>query len=150
MRGCGRALAAVVDNAVRFTERGGVTVAVDGDGGGARVRVSRHRHRNDAAFVARAREPFAQESQGHGRTHEGNGVGLSVADRLVALMGGAVEVESERGVGTTVTLRPPPAEAGASGDRPPSRTAPPRPTCPAPPVYPERDSNPQGREAGGF
>jgi signal transduction histidine kinase len=37
----------------------------------------------------------------------GTGLGLSVARRLVELMGGDIEVQSEPGAGTTFTVRLP-------------------------------------------
>jgi signal transduction histidine kinase len=62
-------------------------------------------------------EAFQQESVGQARTHEGLGLGLTVAHRLVNLLDGYIEVESEKGEGTRVVVRlprhaPAPAAAG--------------------------------------
>jgi signal transduction histidine kinase len=48
--------------------------------------------------------PFEQASVGRDRTHEGTGLGLTVTHRLVQLMGGSIEVESEQGEGTRITV----------------------------------------------
>jgi CheY-like chemotaxis protein len=47
-------------------------------------------------------EPFTQASEGYRRTHQGAGLGLSICKRLVGLMGGHIEVDSQEGEGTVV------------------------------------------------
>ncbi len=44
---------------------------------------------------------FRQESTGTRRSHEGSGLGLTIVRRLVDLMHGHIEVESEKGEGST-------------------------------------------------
>ena len=115
-----RALANVVHNAVRFTERGGVTVRVRQVGPDVEVRVVDTGPGMDPAFLPRAFEPFEQASTGHGRSHEGSGLGLPVAGRLVRSMGGEAGAESEPGRGTTVTFRLPAAPPRLATARPSS------------------------------
>ena len=57
------------------------------------------------AFLAQLFEPFKQESTGFRRTHEGSGLGLSIARQLTEKMGGMISVESEKGRGTRFCLR---------------------------------------------
>lgn len=55
-------------------------------------------------FIPHIFEPFSRE---HDTTHSkiaGTGLGMAIVKRLTGLMGGTVEVESEPGVGTRVTL----------------------------------------------
>jgi PAS domain S-box-containing protein len=47
-------------------------------------------------------EPFTQGNEGYRREHQGAGLGLSICERLVNLMGGSIAVESEVGAGTSV------------------------------------------------
>ena len=37
-------------------------------------------------------------------TRRGSGIGLAVADEIVAMHGGSLDIESEQGVGTAVTI----------------------------------------------
>jgi len=56
-------------------------------------------------------EPFRQESEGMGREYEGTGLGLAVAKEAVEQMDGAIEVETEKGVGSRFTVRLPRVDA---------------------------------------
>ena len=48
--------------------------------------------------------PFHQIDTGLARKHEGTGLGLSICKRLLEMMGGSIQVESERGTGSTFTV----------------------------------------------
>ena len=61
----------------------------------------------DPEFVPNLFDAFKQESTGNERTHEGSGLGLSVAHRLVNLMHGSIDVETAKGEGTCFTVRLP-------------------------------------------
>lgn len=96
----------LVDNAVKFTNKGSVTVALDIDENGfAVIRVvdtgiGISKKNLDKIFTA-----FIQESEGVGRSHEGIGVGLTLVKQMTLMMGGAVFVESEKNVGSKFSLR---------------------------------------------
>jgi len=102
-----RVIAAIIDNAVRFTERGSVSVSVQPTGAYALIRVSDTGIGMVPDFVKQAIQPFRQASEGDARTYEGVGVGLTVAERLLDMMGGELFIESRPGDGTTVTLQLP-------------------------------------------
>ncbi|WP_251965745.1 PAS domain S-box protein [Salinibacter ruber] len=52
-------------------------------------------------------KPFRQASEGLSREYEGTGIGLAVTREAVAQMGGSIEVETEKGQGTCMTVRLP-------------------------------------------
>ena len=51
-----------------------------------------------------ALQPFRQVSQGNARQYQGTGLGLAIVDKLVKLLHGTMDIVSEKGVGTTVTI----------------------------------------------
>jgi len=61
-------------------------------------------------FLRKAFQAFHQESTGRAREFEGTGLGLAVVKNAVAGMNGSVDVESEKGEGTCVTVWLPAAE----------------------------------------
>lgn len=54
-------------------------------------------------------EPFAQVAADDARVHGGSGLGLPIARQLIEAHGGALELDSEVGAGTTFTIRLPAA-----------------------------------------
>jgi signal transduction histidine kinase/HPt (histidine-containing phosphotransfer) domain-containing protein len=96
----------IADNAVKFTERGGVEIRVDtvsDDAGTAMLRfcVADTGLGLPPEFAGDIFEPFAQGDSSYARRHEGTGLGLAVAKRIVDFLGGEIGFESEAGAGAT-------------------------------------------------
>ena len=98
----------LIANAIAFTPRGEVLVAVGPDRPADKddqVRLTFEVRDNGAGIPAdkldRIFEPFSQADGSYKREHEGAGLGLSIAKRLVELMDGRISVESLPGRGTT-------------------------------------------------
>lgn len=102
-----QALMHILTNAVKFTEQGMITLALDVEQDHAVVSVRDTGVGISPAFLPHVFEEFKQESTGLRRRFEGSGLGLTVAHRLVGLMGGRIDVESEKAVGTTFSIRLP-------------------------------------------
>ena len=97
----------LIGNAVKFTEKGEVVVAVDCkpiDGGRVSVTftVSDTGIGIPSEKHATIFEPFAQADTSTTRRFGGTGLGLTISARLVELMGGTIRMESEPGRGTKV------------------------------------------------
>jgi len=59
--------------------------------------------------IERVLRPFEQVESSYSRKHSGSGLGLPYAKRLTELHGGVLEIESELGKGTTVSVTFPPS-----------------------------------------
>lgn len=95
----------LVDNAVKFTDAGEVRLRVsyDGRGGGGLLRyeIVDTGMGMTAEEVSRAFDAFAQADASVTRRFGGSGLGLAICRQLCALLGGAIEVDSEPGRGST-------------------------------------------------
>ncbi|WP_067495532.1 ATP-binding protein [Actinoplanes sp. TFC3] len=101
-------LTGVVGNAVKFTEAGEVIVTAARDSTNTFViTVSDTGPGIDEPDRRRIFAPFVQADSTASRRHEGAGLGLALAARLVECMGGTIEVESQPGVGSQFTIRLP-------------------------------------------
>lgn len=106
-------LRALLSNAVKFTESGGVEVSVGTEAGWVAVRVADTGIGIREADAERIWEPFWQAESPLTRRIGGTGLGLSIVRRLAALLGGDVEAASTPGVGSVFTVRLP-AAAGTA------------------------------------
>jgi PAS domain S-box-containing protein len=99
-----RVLTNLLSNGVKFTHEGSVTLTIDPRGADLHLHVEDTGIGIDRAFLDRSFEAFEQESRGVARSYEGAGIGLTVTKRLVDLMGGTVQVRSEKGTGSRFSL----------------------------------------------
>lgn len=90
----------LVSNAVKFTEAGAVEIIVSPDGGRVRFAVIDTGVGIEPGARDRIFDAFAQEDASTTRRFGGTGLGLAICRRIVGLMGGEIEVESEPGVGS--------------------------------------------------
>jgi signal transduction histidine kinase len=105
------ALDHVLSNALKFTPAGGRIVFMLhlDDDGGARIVIEDSGVGIDPADVEACFEAFRQADRGLGRSHEGAGLGLTLAKRFVELHQGSIALQSRRGDGTRVTITLPAA-----------------------------------------
>lgn len=99
-----RVLNNMLDNAIKFTDEGGVEVHVRRDNASIEVVVRDTGIGIDQNFLPHVFDPFVQESTGLDRTHQGSGLGLSVSRRLIELMGGSITMSSTKGEGSVFTI----------------------------------------------
>lgn len=94
----------LISNAIKFTDRGTVTVTAERDGDTVVIRV------RDTGIGIRETDmdklfrPFSQIETGLARQYEGTGLGLSISKKIVGMMGGTISVESEWGRGSTFSV----------------------------------------------
>jgi len=94
----------LIDNAVRYTSLGGVTVSHVNEGGRIGVAVADSGPGLAADQLEAVFEQFHRVAQPGQPTTEGSGLGLPISRRLARLMGGDVTVVSEVGHGSVFTF----------------------------------------------
>jgi len=95
----------LVENAVRYTTRGGVTVRAEAPAnGGITVVVADTGSGIPAEHLGRIFERFYRVDPGRSRDEGGTGLGLAIVRHLVEAHGGAVRAESAVGRGTAISL----------------------------------------------
>jgi signal transduction histidine kinase len=102
-----RALRKIVENAIKFTPAGEVRLAYGTEDRNTYVRVRDTGIGISPNFLPQVFEAFKQESDGFSRTHEGTGIGLTVAQLFINAMNGRIEVQSvpDRGSCFSVYLK---------------------------------------------
>ena len=97
----------LLNNAIKFTERGDVLVRCTTQNGWLSVSVRDSGIGIDPKDLNMLFRPFLQLDSGLARKHEGTGLGLSICKKLIEMMGGTITVESQPGKGSTFTYRLP-------------------------------------------
>lgn len=106
----GQILVNLADNAIKFTDQGKIDIlvhpVVSEDN---RIQINFAVRDTGIGVPAAKREaifePFIQADGSHSRRHGGVGLGLSICDKLARMMGGAIELESSSGAGSTFCLK---------------------------------------------
>jgi PAS domain S-box-containing protein len=125
----------LVGNAVKFTDRGGVTIGVSTLGGdGLRFRVVDTGIGIEPSAHSTLLDPFSQADSSTTRRFGGTGLGLAICAQLIALMNGTLDFESTVGEGSTFWFDVPlPAAVGPSTiapvAAPPAEADPPAPAA---------------------
>ncbi|KWF35840.1 hybrid sensor histidine kinase/response regulator [Burkholderia pseudomultivorans] len=103
----GQILNNLLGNAIKFTERGTITVDVVASAGWLGLVVEDTGIGMTKEQRARLFEPFAQADQTINRRFGGTGLGLALCRRLSSAMGGEITVASRFGMGSRFTVRLP-------------------------------------------
>jgi len=100
----GNVLNNLINNAVKFTEKGEINVKAETKNGSAVISIA-----DTGIGIADEQkgivwEEFRQGSEGLSRSYEGTGLGLTIAKKYTEIMGGSITMQSEKGKGTTFTI----------------------------------------------
>ena len=100
----------ILGNAVKFTDAPGtITFTVEqisraSDRAALRFTMSDTSIGIDKAFIPKMFEAFSQEDTGNTSPYGGSGRGMPISKSIVMMMGGEIQVESEKGAGSTFTV----------------------------------------------
>lgn len=131
-----QALTNLIDNAIKFTNRGGVTIRVYAMDQRIGIDVTDTGIGISSEYLPKVFNVFSQEITGYTRPFEGLGLGLALTRRYIEMNGGSVTVKSRKGVGTTFTLRFMSAESLDTLQEPLALEQPPRTRQPHPHIRP--------------
>jgi PAS domain S-box-containing protein len=100
----------LISNSVKFTEKGRVQIRVKLLENSTKEQVLAIEVEDtgigmDKQFVEHLFDKFSQEYESTSRKFGGTGLGMSICKQLIELMGGEIEVESEKGKGTTIRIK---------------------------------------------
>jgi CheY-like chemotaxis protein/anti-sigma regulatory factor (Ser/Thr protein kinase) len=100
------ALRNLVGNAIKFTEAGSVTVRLFREASDRlAIEVRDTGVGIEDAYLPFLFKPFSQQESGYTRRFEGSGIGLAVTRRYLELNSASISVDTEKGCGSTFTVR---------------------------------------------
>jgi CheY-like chemotaxis protein/anti-sigma regulatory factor (Ser/Thr protein kinase) len=97
----------LVTNAIKFTSKGSVKVRAFEQNGWLECAVVDTGIGINKEDQKRIFEEFHQVKSGRSQSDEGSGLGLTLTKKLIELLGGTIDLESEPGKGSTFTFRVP-------------------------------------------
>ncbi|WP_293367973.1 ATP-binding protein [Phenylobacterium sp.] len=106
-----RILYSLADNAVKFTETGGVTMSVWRENDAVMFKVADTGIGIDSGDIGHLFEGFYQADASSTRRYGGAGLGLAICHQMTHLMGGSIEASSVPGEGSKFIVRLPLAPA---------------------------------------
>lgn len=103
----------LVNNAIKYTEKGGIVVKMTREDNSAVISV-----KDTGIGIPREKMPiifeeFRQVSEGRNRSFEGTGLGLTITKRFVELLRGTMAVDSKLGEGTEFIVKLPIGKIGS-------------------------------------
>lgn len=110
-----RILSQLLSNAIKFTDRGAVTLSWAAQGEALTFEVADTGCGLDPAAFADLKKPFHQRDASTTRRHGGMGLGLALADRLAAGLGGRLSAREGVEPGSVVALTLPLKRVGTAG-----------------------------------
>ncbi|MBK9292239.1 MAG: PAS domain S-box protein [Bacteroidetes bacterium] len=100
-------ISGLLDNAAKYTLKGGITISYDVDGDDLNIHVHDTGIGIEPEDQHRIFDRFYRGNKPQKMAIRGNGLGLSIAQGLVRLLGGSLSVASEPGIGSTFSLHLP-------------------------------------------
>ena len=98
----------ILDNAVKFTDQGGITIetreVTEPGKSWVVIQITDTGIGIDKTFYELIFQEFRQISEGFGRKYQGSGIGLTISKKIIDLLGGQITIESEPGKGSCFSI----------------------------------------------
>jgi PAS domain S-box-containing protein len=101
----GKVVEHLLDNAVKFTDEGEITLGFQCGSDHVNITVEDTGIGINPVVSDKIFSIFMQEDQSHIRRYDGSGLGLAICHKIAQLLGGNLNFESEKGKGTKVTFK---------------------------------------------
>lgn len=95
----------LIDNAIKYTNEGFVKVLIEDDDKFVTIKVIDSGIGISKEFLPNLFQVFTQEEQGYTRRFEGNGLGLALVKKYIAINEASIDVDSIKGKGTTFIVK---------------------------------------------
>ena len=101
-----RVLGGILDNAIKYTEKGFVNISSDyiKKSNEIIIRVKDSGSGIDPSYLKEIFNAFRPDSPGYSKEEQGTRLGLPIAKQLIEMMDSRLEIESEKGKGTSVSI----------------------------------------------
>ena len=103
----GGVLVNLISNAIKYSNKGTISVSLTETEDSVVCAVKDEGVGMSEEYQKHLFQTFSQEDLGLSRRYEGAGLGLAITKRYLDLLGGNIEVQSKKGVGTTMIFSVP-------------------------------------------
>jgi signal transduction histidine kinase len=94
----------LMDNAIRYTEKGGIQIGLSKSGNQCCIQISDTGKGIPAEDIDKIKQRFYRVNKARTRLDGGTGLGLAIVEKLVFLHGGSINIRSQIDKGTTVEI----------------------------------------------
>lgn len=94
----------ILNNAIKFTLKGSVKIECASVDKNVFIKITDTGIGIEKEKLHKLFKPFSQVESGLTRSYEGSGLGLSICEKLLSMLNGSIQIESEFGKGSTITI----------------------------------------------
>lgn len=99
-----RILNSVIDNSVRFTDKGYIRISISNNKGNITIKIKDTGVGIDPSYIPMVFEPYRRENLGYSDKYQGAGLSLPLAKKALNVMKNDINIESQKGFGTTIII----------------------------------------------
>ncbi|PLX13846.1 MAG: hypothetical protein C0598_02755, partial [Marinilabiliales bacterium] len=100
-----RIINSVIDNSIRFTDKGYIRISTKSEDGNITIKIKDTGVGIDSSYMSMIFEPYRLDNLGYSNKYQGAGLSLPLAKKALNLMNNDINIESQKGLGTTVIIK---------------------------------------------
>lgn len=94
----------LINNAIKYTEQGNINISLFNELDRVVINIEDTGIGISKSYLKNIFTPFSQEYKGYTRKYDGNGLGLALVKRYCEINNADIEIQSEKSIGTKVTV----------------------------------------------